>query len=167
MTRRTRLTIAISAAACLPFALAACGSSSSSDSSSSPSSSASSSAAPSASPSTYRATPPAGVEALTVVVNPGSIAAGQTVSLGASGSKSLAGKTAYVITKDAEVASEIWVEGKPIGADGTVGFALGTLQRTYEFQVVVPAQPLATKEYPANTKLTAESAVFPITVTGS
>ena len=102
-----------------------------------------------------------------MVVNPGSIAAGQTVSLGASGSKSLAGKTAYVITKDAEVASEIWVEGKPIGADGTVGFALGPLQRTYEFQVVVPAQPLATKEYPANTKLTAESAVFPITVTGS
>lgn len=153
----------LAATALLPISLAACSGSSTSDSSASPSAASSSA---SAEASTYPAAPTAGVEGLTVVVNPGSINAGQTVSLGVSGPTSLAGKTAYVITKDAQVASEIWVEGKPINSDGTVGFALGTLQRTYDFQVVVPTQPLATKEFPTGTKLTAASAVFPITVTG-
>lgn len=166
MNSRTRAISILAAAAFLPVTLAACSGSSSSDSSAAPSAASSSASAPSAAPSTYPATPTAGVEGLTVVVNPGSISAGQTVSLGASGPTSLAGKTAYVITKDAQVASEIWVEGKPINSDGTVGFALGTLQRTYEFQVVVPTQPLTTKEFPTGTKLTAASAVFPITVTG-
>lgn len=163
MRHLARVALTLSAIAVLPIGLASCSSGTSSDPGSS--TSASSSANPSASPSTYSAKPPAGVEPLVVVVTPGSIKAGQTVALGASGSKNLAGKTAYVITKDTDVASEIWVEGKPIGADGTVGFSLGTLQRTYNFQVVVPVQPLATKEFPLDTKLAAESAVFPITVT--
>jgi hypothetical protein len=99
---------------------------------------------------------------ITVAYSPVIASSGQQVSIAASTTRSLAGKTAYIVK---------WNDGAPrVLGTGTVVSAAGVarthaqLLRTGVLQVVVPASALVAGPFAPTTPLLGQSARFTVTI---
>jgi len=134
----------------------------SSTASPSSSSTTTSSATPSGTPSTVSPSPSGSVAGITVAYSPVVASASQQVSILASTSRSLAGRTAYIVK---------WNDGGPrVLGTGAVLSRTGTaktyaqLLRTGILQIVVPSSALTAGSFDPTTPLLAQSSRFTVTI---